>query len=405
VSRAAFILIVCLTAAGCADPTTTTAPTTAALSGIALSSTSVLGGTAVTATITLTASAPAGGAAIALTSSGAAVTVPSTVTVPEGSNSLSFPVATAAAAASTTITATYAGTSQTATLATTVVVVAAVQGFSLSNSVSMAGVPVQATVTLSAPAPAAGFIVALTSSTPAATLPSSILIPIGQTTVTFTIDVKGSTSAAATFTASGGGVTRTASLTIGQLAFALAPGSVAGGLPDAGMVSIPVPAPDGGAVIALASSSSKAMVPATVTIPSGATSQTFTIATIDAPPTESATIVASYGGSSQSATITIVAYPVVAAVTCSPATVSGGATIQCSGTLGAPGAASGWRLALASSDASVTPPPRLTTTPGSSTFQFSLTTSAVSSPTSVTVSIYDADSGFSLWTLGISVTP
>ena len=37
-SRAAFVLIVCLTAAGCADPTTTTAPTTAALSGIALSS-------------------------------------------------------------------------------------------------------------------------------------------------------------------------------------------------------------------------------------------------------------------------------------------------------------------------------------------------------------------------------
>jgi hypothetical protein len=146
-------------------------------------------------------------------------------------------------------------------------------------------------------------------------------------------------------------------------------------------------------------------VPGTVTIPAGATSQTFAIATIDAPPTEPATIVASYGGSSQSSTLTVVAYPTVTAVSCSPATATGGTTIQCTGTLGAPGSSSAWRLALASSDASVKLPTTLTTTAGSSTFQFSLETTTVASVTAVTVNIYDAVSGFTLWTLGISLTP
>ncbi len=126
---------------------------------------------------------------------------------------------------------------------------------------------------------------------------------------------------------------------------------------------------------------------------------------MDAPPTETATIIASYGGSSQSATLTVVAYATVTGVTCSPTTATGGTTIQCTGTLGAPGSASGWRLALASSDASVKPPASLTTTPGNSTFQFSLATTTVASETAVTVNIYDAASGYTLWTLGISVTP
>jgi hypothetical protein len=143
-----------------------------------------------------------------------------------------------------------------------------------------------------------------------------------------------------------------------------------------------------------------------VTIPAGATSQTFTIATVDAPPTQTATIAAAYGGSSQTAGFRIVAYPNLVAVSCSPATAAGGTTIQCTGTLGAPSSASGWRLVVASSDpASVTAPAAVSIPPSSVTFPFSLATGTVSSVTAVTVSISDADSGFSLWTVGISVTP
>ena len=232
------------------------------------------------------------------------------------------------------------------------------------------------------------------------------MVPTGQTMVAFAINIGASpTALTATITASAAGVTRTTSLTIGQLALSVMLRSLPGGLPDTGVVSMPVPAPDGGALIALTSSSANATVPATVTIPAGATSQSFTIATVDAPPTQTATITATYGGSSQTATVTVVAYPNVIGVSCSSSTPSAGTTVQCTGTLGTPSSPSGWRLALATSDPSVTAPATVTVPPSSLTFQFSLATRTVSSVTAVTVSITDAASGFLLWTLGISVSP
>jgi hypothetical protein len=371
-----------------------------------LSSSSVVGGTPVTAVLTLTTTAPAGGAVVSLASSSAAVVVPASVTIPEGTNTLSFSVATTSAAASTTITATYAGANQTATLVTTVVTVAALETVFLSNSVSVAGTQLQGTVTLTAPAPAGGLAVSLASSTPVASVPGSVVVRPGQTTATFAVEIGASpTALTATITASASGVTRTTSLTIGQLALSVMLNSVPGGIPDTGVVSVPAPAPDGGALIALTSNSPNATVPATVTIPAGGTSQTFTIATVDAPPTQTAMITATYGGSGQTATFRIVAYPNLVAVSCNPSTAAAGTTIQCSGTLGTPGSASGWRLALASSDPAVTAPATVTLPPGSTTFQFPLATGTVSSVTAVTVKITDADSGFTLWTVGISVSP
>jgi hypothetical protein len=142
-----------------------------------------------------------------------------------------------------------------------------------------------------------------------------------------------------------------------------------------------------------------------VTIPAGAASQTFTIATLDAPPTMTATITATYGGSSQTATVTVLAYPNVIAVSCTPTTATGGTTVLCSGTLGSQAPAGGWRLALVSSDASVTAPAIVTVAPVSQTFQFSLATGAVSTLTSVVVRISDEQSGLSLWSIGLSVSP
>jgi hypothetical protein len=391
---------------GCADTATTTAPTPVALASIVLSSTSVLGGTSVTGVLTITGLAPDGGAAITLASSSTAVTVPATVTIPAGSNSLSFPITTTSVAASSVITATYSGASQTATLVTTVVTVAALQSIFLSSVVSMPGVPVQATITLTAPAPPGGLSVALASSSPSATVPASVLVPFGNTVQTFQVDIGASaTSTSATITASYSGVARSAPLTIGQLAFSIGLASIAGGLPVTGVVSLPARAPDGGAAIALTSNSPNAIVPASVTIPAGATSQSFTIATVDSPPTTTATIAAAYGGVSQTAIVTVVAYPNLVAVSCTPTTAVAGTTVQCTGTLASPSPAGGWQLALASSDPSVTPPATVTVAPAAVTFQFSMATGSVASVTAVTVAIVDAKSGLSLWTVGLSVSP
>ena len=171
------------------------------------------------------------------------------------------------------------------------------------------------------------------------------------------------------------------------------------------MILLPTPAPDAGALVALSSSSSAAIVPASVMIPAGAASQTFTVATLNAPPTRLATITATYGGSSQSATVTVVAYANVVAVSCATTTPSAGASVPCTGTLDGPSPPGGWQLALATSDPSVVAPARLTVPASSQTFQFSLAIGSVAAVTPVVVNITDAQSGLSLWNVGLSVSP
>jgi hypothetical protein len=101
-----------------AAPTTTTA----SLSAVSVSPTSVVGGTTAQGTITLTGGAPSGGAVVTLSSSNTSVvSVPASVTVAAGASSATFGVNTSAVAANTgvTITATYGGVSRTTTLTVT----------------------------------------------------------------------------------------------------------------------------------------------------------------------------------------------------------------------------------------------------------------------------------------------
>jgi hypothetical protein len=86
----------------------------------------------------------------------------------------------------------------------------------------------------------------------------------------------------------------------------LAPSVVVGGQSSAGTVTLAWPAPSGGAVIALSSSSSSvASVPATVRVPGGATSASFVVSTKPVKRTKTTTITASYNGSSVSTTLTV----------------------------------------------------------------------------------------------------
>jgi hypothetical protein len=57
------------------------------------------------------------------------------------------------------------------------------------------------------------------------------------------------------------------------------------------------------------------------------------------------------------------------------------------------------------SDASITVPSRVTVPASSQTFQFSLTIGSVAATTAVVVNISDAQSGLSLWNVGLSVSP
>jgi LmbE family N-acetylglucosaminyl deacetylase/lysophospholipase L1-like esterase len=90
-------------------------------------------------------------------------------------------------------------------------------------------------------------------------------------------------------------------------ALTLNPNVVGGGTPSQGTVTLKLAAPPGGAVVALSSSdTSVATVPASVTVPAGATSATFTVTTKPGP-AGGVTISASSGGRTPTALLTVVA--------------------------------------------------------------------------------------------------
>jgi hypothetical protein len=115
------------------------------------------------------------------------VIVPSSVVVPGGAQNVSFGIITIPVAANTTatISATYNGVTRNASLS-----VRAPQLASITlnpTSVTM-GNSATGTATLTGPAPSTGTSVSLSSSNRlVATVPSSALVPAGQTSITFLV--------------------------------------------------------------------------------------------------------------------------------------------------------------------------------------------------------------------------
>ncbi len=84
------------------------------------------------------------------------------------------------------------------------------------------------------------------------------------------------------------------------------PSSVVGGNTTTGAVTLTAPAPSGGVPVSLSSSNTTAaLVPASVTIPAGATSATFTITSKAVTASTPVTISASFGGITRTATLTV----------------------------------------------------------------------------------------------------
>src|SRR5467141_2605224 len=288
------------------------------LSSLSLNPSSVTGGNSSTGTVTLSGPAPAGGAQVALSSNNGAASVPSTVPVPAGATSATFTVSTSAVAVSTTVTisAAYAGVTRSATLTVTPASPPAPTLSSLTlNPTSVIG-GVQSstgTVTLSGPAPAGGAQVALSSDNGAGSGESSVAVPSGVTSASFTANTSPvSASTSVTISAAYAGVTRAASLTVTPpplptlSSLTLNPTSVIGGVQSStGTVTLSAPAPAGGAQVALSRSNGAASVPSSVTVPAGATSATFTVSTSVVLVSTSVTISASYNSTTQATTLSV----------------------------------------------------------------------------------------------------
>src|SRR5204862_244727 len=72
-----------------------------------------------------------------------------------------------------------------------------------------------------------------------------------------------------------------------------------------GTVTLSAAAPSGGAAVSLSDNSTATTVPASVTVPAGATSATFTVTTTSVTASTSATTSAVFGGVTRTAVLTV----------------------------------------------------------------------------------------------------
>ncbi len=188
------------------------------IKSLILTPTSINGGAQAGAIVMLNGQAPAGGATINLSSDSPAAVPPALATVLAGDSSVSLAIPTNQVAANTlaNITAGWNGASTQSQLTITP------QGQPASISLSPASVSGSAgsfaTVTV-ASASANDQIFQVSSSNPAVTLSNSVLIPAGSTTGGIIINTAPvSTQTLVTISVSGGGVTRSATLTLNPAA-------------------------------------------------------------------------------------------------------------------------------------------------------------------------------------------
>jgi LmbE family N-acetylglucosaminyl deacetylase len=192
-----------------------------------------------------------------------------------------------------------------------------VSSVSISPASVASGSSAVGTVALSSVAPE-GAVVSLSNTNSAiATVPTSVVLSAGEETATFPINtVYVASTTSLTISATLGGVTQTAPLTVLQppvivSSVTVAPPTVGGGNSTTGTVTLSGPALAGGAVVTLASSSpAVATVPASVTVPAGATSASFPITTQPLTSPVSVTLSASYVG--QTSTVSVRVAPYVA---------------------------------------------------------------------------------------------
>jgi hypothetical protein len=274
-------------------------------------------------------------------------------------------------------------------------------GVSVNPSSVVGGNPSTGRVTLSAPQ-SGSTVISLSTPAPTtvATMPSSVTVPAGATSATFTIvtrpvssqfnmnifaDLAGSPEKSALLIITAGGLTTPTLSTL-----SLNPASVVGGNSSTGTVTLSAAAPSGGAVVSLSDNSTATSVPASVTVPAGATSANFTVTTATVSASTSSTISAAFGGATRTATLTVnpstsSSPAALSAVSVNPTSVTGGSSSQGRVTLTAAAPSGGLVVSLADNSSAATTPASVTVAQGATSATFTITTTSVGTSTPVTI--------------------
>ena len=211
----------------CGSSTPTGPGTSATVSAITFGTTTVAAGSALQGTVTLAGAAPASGVTVSLTSSNPAVaTVQTPVTVPAGASSAAISV-TGLTVGTATITASLNGTSRQSP-PLTVGPAIAVASITLNVPTVVGGDTINGTVTLTAAVPQSGAVVSLSGTDPVI-VASTVTVLAGATSAPFALLTRVvSSTIVATVTASLGGVSKTATLSVTRPTVATASFGVTG---------------------------------------------------------------------------------------------------------------------------------------------------------------------------------
>jgi hypothetical protein len=166
----------------------------------------------------------------------------------------------------------------------------------------------------------------------------------------------------------------------------MTPATVAGCRSATGTVTLSGPAPAGGVLVRLSDTHSAASVPASVTVPAGASSQRFPITTTPVSSSTTGNMSATYGGITKSASLTV--RPIrVQSLSLTPNPVVGPNTVTGTVTLECPAAPGNIVVTLASSNPLVAKPKvsSITIPAGTRSKTFLVTTANVSSTRSATI--------------------
>ncbi len=354
---------------------------------VTLSPTSVYASKSAVATVKLSVAAPAGGVTVMLASSNPAVTIAPSVKVNAGATSINVPVQTGAVAADTSavITATVGGVESYATL---LVMVPYPKTLVISPNVITGGNTATGTVSLQSAAPVGGQLVTLTSMHPDVTVPSTVTVPAGALSATFTVTTKVASkdySAAIYAEADDAGIGTTVLIKrVTPKSVTFAPSSVVGGNASVGTVTLNVAAPAGGVTVMLKSTSPLVTLPTSVTVAEGQTTATFDISTTVTPRTTLAYVQAAAAGVKVSGVLTVSGVNVLS-VTLAPNSVLGGTSTTGSVNLNTNAPAGGVTVQLYTTSSIAGVPFSVTVPAGQKTATFTVTTSPVSANTQVQV--------------------
>lgn len=286
-----------------------------ALKFVTVTPDALVGGGNVTGAVTLSGAAPSGGAIVTLTrgfsdgSSGTVpMTVPDSVTVPAGQISASFPVGTSSVTATTSVTVSGAFNGSTALAHLTLYPLLSAVQF---DGTVPGGQPANATVFLNGAAPSGGLVVSLSSlNTSLVTVPASVTVPAGQTSVRFTANtspVTQFTSVEVRAAAAGRTVAGSVFLSVSRAptSVTLTPSSIVGPGSVTGTVTLASSSTSSALVDLVSSNTVLATVPFNVLVPEGQSSATFTVNVAQVTTSSTVQISATYENVTTSGTLTV----------------------------------------------------------------------------------------------------